>query len=72
MPPLKKDIKKYETATLFSEKVKDDWKSLLDHLESVYGCLPKETPQWILDQLQTVETRFPTSSLEVPVPESIF
>jgi len=71
VPRLYKDLKKYEASGILSQKAKQEWDLFMPQLESTYGSLPKESPPWTLDELQTVQIRCAGSSRELVVPERI-
>ena len=71
IPQIKKDVSKYEDTGVFTEDDKANWDDFLASFPSVYGSIPVEEPNWILDSFQSVTTRFSDVTDDFSVSEKV-
>lgn len=71
IPQMKKDILKYEDTGVFTEDDKANWDTFLASFPSVYGSIPVEEPNWILDTFQSVTARFSNVTDNFSVSEKV-
>lgn len=68
---MKKDISKYEDTGVFTEEDKANWDDFLASFNSVYGSIPTEEPNWILESFQSVTARFSGVTNDSSVSEKV-
>ena len=68
---MKKDLPKYDAAGVYSPEALKRWEKLLEEFPRKYGALPECAPHWVVDDLQPINQRFPSTQPSIALPEKV-
>ena len=63
LPRLKVDVIKYGAAGVFNESATQWWSEFTQSYDILYGTLPKDSPQWLMDLLVPANNVIPQQVL---------